>query len=167
MARIDTTKKDDDVPEPVIMAIAGCKQDTVAIKLGEDGVYQEVNKNDFGIFVVVFDFLVVVILIIFVGMLDRRQKAYAEKFQDETIEMSDFCIRFSGMPKNEHFSGKETVLKAKLWNTMTEVIVDQALHENKIGAVTLEEFEKPDYQLADINFAEKDIGLTKILYDLS
>lgn len=132
-----------------------------------DSFEKKVNKNDFGIFAIVFDFLVVVILIIFVGMLEKRQRAYAEKFEDETIEMSDFCMRFSVQTiKNETFGGKETVLKAKLWNTMTEVIVDQAKAEGKIHNTLPEQFEKPDYQLADINFAEKDIGLTSILYDL-
>lgn len=46
--------------------------------------------------------------------------------------MTDFCMRFSGLPKNSFFDGKETVLKAKLWNTMTNVIIDQAIHEKKI-----------------------------------
>jgi len=127
---------------------------------------REVNKNDFGILVIFFDFLVIVILIIFVTMLDKRQKAFSEKFQDETIEMTDFCMRFSEMPSNEFFNGKEAVLKAKLWNTMTDVIIDQAKTEGKIPNAGPQNYENPDYQLMDINFAEKDIGITAILYDL-
>lgn len=132
-----------------------------------DSFNKEVNKNDFGIFVVVFDFLVVIVLIWFVNYLEKRQKAFCEKFQDETIEMSDFCMRLSGMPKNSFFSGKETLLKSKLWNTMSNVIVDQAIAEKKISAQSGQDvFENPDYQLMDINFAEKDLGQTTVLYEL-
>jgi hypothetical protein len=49
---------------------------------------------------------------------------------------------------------------------MTQVIADQAVVENKIGTVSPEIFEKTDYQVMDINFAEKKIGQTKILYEL-
>jgi hypothetical protein len=49
---------------------------------------------------------------------------------------------------------------------MTQVIADQAVVENKIATVSSEIFEKTDYQVMDINFAEKKIGQTKILYEL-
>ena len=93
---IDTETEDDKVPEPIILAIAGCIQETVQIEI--EGFSQEVNKNDFGIFVVLFDFLVIFILMAFVGLLEKRQKEYVDKFCDETIEMTDFCMRFEGMP---------------------------------------------------------------------
>jgi hypothetical protein len=38
---------------------------------------------------------------------------------------------------------------------MTQVIADQAVVENKIGTISSEIFEKPDYQIMDINFADK------------
>jgi hypothetical protein len=52
----------------------------------------------------------------FVAFLDKRQKEYVERFCDETIEMTDFCIRFQNMPKNKEFEGSEMLLKARLWN---------------------------------------------------
>jgi hypothetical protein len=68
---IDKSLVAKEVPEPTIIAIAGCKQDTVRINLGDD--YQkEINKNDFGVFVVIWDFLVIIILVWFVNFLDKR-----------------------------------------------------------------------------------------------
>lgn len=49
---------------------------------------------------------------------------------------------------------------------MTQVMADQAVVENKIGTVSSDIFEKTEYQVMDINFAEKQIGQTKILYEL-
>jgi len=38
---------------------------------------------------------------------------------------------------------------------MTQVMADQAVVENKIGTVSSDIFEKTEYQVMDINFAEK------------
>jgi hypothetical protein len=50
---------------------------------------------------------------------------------------------------------------------MTNVIADQALAEGKIAQIDSALFDDPNYQLMDINFAEKNIGATRILYDLA
>ena len=47
-----------------------------------------------------FDWVTIIILLWFVGWLDDRQKTYVEKYQNETIEMTDFTIRFEPMPAN-------------------------------------------------------------------
>jgi hypothetical protein len=91
--------------EPVIIALAPCTQEQVTIHFMGAGEERKVNKSDFGIFVVLMDFLVIIILILFVNFLDKRQREFAEAFADQTIEMSDFCMRFSKMPKNSWYAG--------------------------------------------------------------
>ena len=118
MPTIDKTLNDEDVAEPTIIAIAGCKQDTVRINLSDD-FEKEVNKNDFGVFVVLWDFLVIIILVWFVNFLNKRQMEYSKKFEDETIEMTDFCMRFGNLPKNKFFKGNQKVLKTILWDKFT------------------------------------------------
>lgn len=101
--------------------MAGCKQDTVRIKLG-DGAVTEVQKNSFGIYVVLIDFLCVFIFIGFVQFLDNSQREYAARFEEETIEMSDFCVRFQNMPKDGEFRANQSVFKAILWDKMTKIL---------------------------------------------
>ena len=91
--------------EPVIIALAPCTQEQVTIHFKGAGEERKVNKSDFGIFVVLMDFLVIIILILFVNFLDKRQREFAEAFADQTIEMTDFCMRFSKMPKNSWYAG--------------------------------------------------------------
>lgn len=50
---------------------------------------------------------------------------------------------------------------------MTNVIADQALAEKKVNEINPAIFEDQNYQLMDINFAEKNIGATRILLDLA
>jgi hypothetical protein len=49
------------------------------------------------------------------------------------------------MPKNKFFEGDQQILKAKLWNTMTNVIADQALTEGKIAQIDQALFDDPQY----------------------
>lgn len=62
-------------------------------------------------------------------------------FEDETIEMTDFCMRFGNMPKNKYFEGNDRLLKAQLWNKMTEIMADQALTEGKISSIDSQTYE--------------------------
>lgn len=111
-------------PEPVIIALAPCTQEQVTIHFMGAGEERKVNKSDFGIFVVLMDFVVVLILIGFVSFLDSRQKEFAEAFADQTIEMSDFCMRFNEMPTNAWFDGSDKILKTKMWNKILAILED-------------------------------------------
>jgi hypothetical protein len=66
--------------------------------------------------VVFFDIISMIILVIFTRWLERRQIDYAEEFEDQTIQMNKFCLRFENLPANIFFEGKEEVLRAQLWN---------------------------------------------------
>lgn len=70
------------LPEPWFIAIASCKTETVSINVTEGGKTWTVAKSDFGIFVVLIDFLCVTIFIYFIYFLDNRQKEYAEQYEE-------------------------------------------------------------------------------------
>jgi hypothetical protein len=59
------------------------------------------KKDDFGIFVVIVDFLVVVTLICFIYILDARQNEYINQYNNDTIMMSDYTIRIKNLPKDK------------------------------------------------------------------
>ena len=65
-----------------------------------------------------------VLMILFVKLLAKKQREYADDFDKETIEMSDFTVRLSQMPTNKYFDGDENVLKTLLWKQMDEVLYD-------------------------------------------
>ena len=112
-------EQDDSNPEPRIIGVAGCKQDIVQIDNGSEELDSsdiELHKNDFGVFIIAWDFVTIIILLWFANFLDKRQKEYTTRFSDETIEMTDFGMRFQNMPKNKYFGGNQTKLRNKLWS---------------------------------------------------
>ena len=82
------------------MAVAGCEQETVVIDT--DDIQQngnniseiEFQKNDFSVIIVAFDIITILILIWFAYFLEEKQKEFVENYEDETIQMTDFCVRF-------------------------------------------------------------------------
>jgi hypothetical protein len=82
------------------VAVAGCEQETVVIDT--DDIQQngnniseiEFQKNDFSVIIVAFDIITILILIWFAYFLEEKQKEFVENFEDETIQMTDFCVRF-------------------------------------------------------------------------
>jgi len=93
--------------EPWFIAIASCQTDTVSINVTEGGKTWAVAKSDFGIFVVLIDFLCVTIFIYFIYFLDSSQKAYCKKYEDQTITMADFTMEFKAIPRDGFFKGRE------------------------------------------------------------
>jgi len=103
------------LPEPWFIAIASCQTETVSINVREGGKTWTVNKSDFGICVVLIDFLCVTIFIYFIYFLDTRQKEYYKKYEDQTITMADFTMEFKSIPRDGFFNGREQVLRAILF----------------------------------------------------
>lgn len=58
--------------------------------------------------------------------MEDRQKVYIEKYGDETIEMTDFTVRFATMPSNQFFEGKEKKLRWALYDKFSRVMADEA-----------------------------------------
>jgi len=90
----------------------------------EDGKTWTIAKSDFGIFVVLIDFLCVTIFIYFIYFLDRRQKEYYKKYEEQTITMADFTMEFKAIPRDGFFNGREQVLRAILCKQMEEVMAE-------------------------------------------
>ena len=129
----------------------------------------KIPKSNFSIFIVLFDWLTIIILLWYVGWLDDRQKTFVEKYQNETIEMPDFTIRFEKMPANRFFEGKEKKLKWALYDKISRILVDEAEAEedpNKYFKPFDEAFAPNKFQVVDINLAKKNIGDVKILTKL-
>lgn len=77
-------------------------------------------------------------------------------FEDETITMSDFCLRFANLPNDAFFGGNELVLKAMLWTQFLAIMKDDAPEGEFDGT-------KTKYQILDINFAKTEMKEVKIL----
>lgn len=106
--------------EPLLLTIATCEQHSIKYKFGSTEFM--ISKNDLGLIVVLSDMLVVVILIFFVNFLERRQNEYTLMAKDETIEMDDFGVRLSNMPRDKLFGGSFQLFKAQLWSQMTDLM---------------------------------------------
>jgi hypothetical protein len=81
------------------------------------------SKDNFGIFIVVVDLLVIMVIVCFIYLLDVSQNKYIEEFNRQTIKMSDFTIRVKNLPSEAEFGGKEEILKAELWAHFEELLL--------------------------------------------
>ena len=67
-----------------------CKLETVTLHFNQ--LKLSLKKSDFGIIVVLIDFLVVLVYIWFIYFLDRNQHQFANAYKDKTLQMNDFTI---------------------------------------------------------------------------
>ena len=96
--------------------------------------------------------------------------------------MNKFCLRFENLPANIFFEGKEEVLRAQLWHQLGRLIYDGESSIDKVlkyastaanmfgiqsDYLNPEPMKETDYHVTDIDFAMKDIGMTKTLFEMS
>jgi hypothetical protein len=67
-------------PEPWLIFMARCKQETIIIS--QNGFEFSFKKEDLGIIVIFIDFAVILCFIYFVFFLNQKQDEYVEKFED-------------------------------------------------------------------------------------
>jgi hypothetical protein len=68
---------DDEVAEPIIIAQALCTAQTLAIPF----TGQTLRKDDFGLVLVMIDFLAIVSIMAFIRILEAKQLEYIERFK--------------------------------------------------------------------------------------
>lgn len=61
------------------------------------------TKEQLGGFIVGFDIATIVFLILFTWILKKTQKEYIDKFNRDTIQMTDFSIRVKGIPHHKFY----------------------------------------------------------------
>ena len=96
------------LPEPVFLAQAVCLADGVPVPW----LNARLRKDDFGVFVVGVDFLVVVTLICFIYILDGRQQEFIDQFNNRTIMMTDYTIRIRNLPNDFEYGDRDEILRA-------------------------------------------------------
>jgi hypothetical protein len=62
--------------------------------------------------------------------LNDKQIEYAENFDDETVDMTDFVVRLENLPLNFEYQEKENVLKAQLWKQLEDVLEEERASSN-------------------------------------
>ena len=93
--------------------------------INQNGYSFTFKKEDLGIVVIFIDFAVILSFIYFVFFLNQKQDEYVEAFEEQTIEMSDFALEFSNIPSEEYYDGKETILRAIMWERFQDILRDQ------------------------------------------
>ena len=69
------------IPEPNVIARAMCLSEEVKIPM----INAIIDKDSFGIFVVIIDFLVILTILIYICILEQRQDEYIKAFKDKSI----------------------------------------------------------------------------------
>ena len=109
---------EEEVPEPVITVQALCVAGTVDIPY----TGYKIPKDDFGLMIVLIDFVVVISISVFAYILEQRQMDYVDEFRRRTIQMSDFSLRVKNLPNDEEYGDNEHILKAHLWDHFQQLL---------------------------------------------
>lgn len=80
------------------------------------------KKQYVGTVIAVIDVLVVISFMIFISCIKKSQRAYLNKFKDQTIELDDFTIIMRNLPRDIEFENNEDALKACLNQHFEELI---------------------------------------------
>lgn len=94
----------------------------------------------------------------FTFFLERRQREYAENFEQQTITMSDFTLELTNLPRDGFFNGKEQVLRTILWDQLEQVIDDQYKIKWNDESRAIDFGRQEEYNIVDITFAKTDTG---------
>ena len=100
--------------EPWMIFMAQCRQDDIIVQVPWEEGKRTITKQDLGIMIVLVDFLIVIILIVYSVLLERRQVEFANNFSDQTIQMKDFALEFFNLPDEKN----TLVLKAIIWDQL-------------------------------------------------
>jgi len=107
-------------PEPWMIFMAQCRQDDIIVQVPWEKEKRIITKQDLGIMIVCVDFLIVIILIVYSILLEKRQVEFASDFSDQTIQMKDFALEFFNLPEENN----TLKLKAKVWDHVMRVMGD-------------------------------------------
>lgn len=105
-----------------MILIASCLSPKIQNPFNEEEYWE---KSQFGILVVFFDMGSVILIIIFAELLNNSQEDYANKFNQQTIEMTDFTIRVKNLPHHEKYFDKDDVLRAMITHHFQEIVKDE------------------------------------------
>lgn len=109
---------------PLITFTYNCLVKDVIVSGGAGGFQGTVrmNKTSFGILMVLIDVWCTLILIAFYKTLERQQEIFVEKFDLETLTVSDFTYQISNMPPDEFFNFDDNIFRMRLYLQFEKIL---------------------------------------------
>jgi len=134
-------------------------------------------------FVAGFDILSVLSVILFTWILIETQEDFVDRFNNQTIQMTDFTIRVKNLPHHKYYGDNDEALKAVLMAHFSEVIKDELklMKERKEfidadgdGVNDIDDFtninesargtlKALDWEVADITFGKSELKTMELL----
>lgn len=108
-------QQDDRRREPVFFANTLCITDKVYAP-GKGTKELAIGKVGFVYVLLFIDIIVVFLTIWFINLLWFRYHEYAEAYDVENVEIRDFTLKFSNIPNDHVYGGKDMMLQCQLWN---------------------------------------------------
>ena len=103
-------RRNDFVREPRLFAVVFCVSDILYDPFS--GEKMDIPKGDFVYIILGIDFLVILLSIWMINLLELRYKQYAKLYDKRAVEMRDFTVRITNLPRDCEFGGKDLMLHA-------------------------------------------------------
>lgn len=83
--------------QPNIMAVATCGFENVEITIFGKTKFK-IDKDFSSMYIVITDMVVVCIFVLFIFVLEKKQRRYEELYKDYMIQMDDFTVMITNLP---------------------------------------------------------------------
>lgn len=116
------------------------------------------------------DIVVVLTIICFINLLEKRYREYAYIFDKRNVEMRDFSLEIENLPFDHEYGGKDIMLQAQLWNHI-ELTVQKAMEWRAVRSgnqVLLDRIrEERHWEIVDLTFSLNDMNEIEMLEKLN
>jgi len=154
--------------EPVLFANALCISDQIYNPASGEPI-ESFGKDKFVYFMIIVDFIVIVVTIWFINWLLYRTKQYAEVYDSVNVEMRDFVLCFGNLPNDHIYGGKDMMLQCQLWNHI-ERITRNSFEESarqRGDKTTLNKLAKEcPWEIVDIVFSKSNADECNMLEEM-
>lgn len=81
--------------------MANCSSPFVQIPIFKN----QITKVDFGLLIIIFEFVVITIMMQFNILIKKRQEQFITAFKEKAIEMDDYSLKISHLPDAQEYFG--------------------------------------------------------------
>ena len=109
---------------PYIYGVATCGLESVDLHFGKS--VMTIDKDFSAAYIVTTDIVCVTIFVLFIFVLQRKQKRFEELYKDYSIQMDDFAVMINNFPHKREYGFSSDKLRLELWDHCFKVIQKEA-----------------------------------------
>jgi len=116
--------------QPNIMAVATCAFENVEVTLFGKTKFM-VDKDFSSMYIVITDIVVVSVFVLFIFILEKKQRRFEELYKDYMIQMDDFTVMITNLPPKRMYGFSSDNLRLQMWEHLVNVVKAESEKEGR------------------------------------